>query len=82
MDYRSKQKLSQLAESLLHRNLSEHERYKLAEAFDQATGSTKQRALAALAKVLQTNPREIQERTASSDNADRLFDELLDLLQK
>ena len=68
--------LQRAAEGLLARSITASERNKLVEIFNGTSGTNRERALAALSRFAGISQRGIVERTAASDNTDRLVDEL------
>lgn len=72
--------LVETTEKVANRRLNVGEERQLYEEFDRSTGSNERRALTAITRVLKTSETDVRLRFAESDNTDRSFRDLLDVL--
>lgn len=68
--------LVKAAENLLGRSLRPTEVEKLIDLFDKAKGTAKERARAAITGIAQISDSDLMEKTASSDDTDRIMQDL------
>lgn len=78
----AKQKLQLLAEVIKRRQLTVLEINAVASAFDRTSGPIKNRVVDALSEGLGESRPDVTTKLASSNDSDRIIDDIVDILKK